>query len=132
MSLSTAQLVATSDAVITVNSSVGFEAFFYDKPVALLGDAVFAPKNSLPTPEELLAGVPDIEMGHRVGALLVVEPGAAEPSLDDIRAWGRDHLASFKLPELIGYIDVLPVNELGKLPARTIVEHLTIANGGTT
>ena len=32
----------------------------------------------------------------------------------------------------IGYIDVLPVNELGKLPARAIVEHLTMANGGTT
>ncbi len=35
-------------------------------------------------------------------------------------------------PRSCGYIDVLPVNELGKLPARTIVEHLTIANGGTT
>ena len=79
-----------------------------------------------------VAGVPDDEMGHRVGALLVVEPGATQPSLEDIRAWGRDHLASFKLPEMIGYIDVLPVNELGKLPARTIVEHLTMANGGTT
>ncbi len=79
-----------------------------------------------------VAGVPDAEMGHRVGALLVVEPGARQPSLEDMRAWGRDHLASFKLPELIGYIDVLPVNELGKLPARTIVEHLIIANGGRT
>ena len=68
--ISTAQLVATSDAVITVNSSVGFEAFFYDKPVALLGDAVFAPRNSLPTPEELLAGTFDQhDYLHRIAAL---------------------------------------------------------------
>ena len=51
--LTTARLIALGDAVITVNSSVGFEALFYDKPVALLGDAVYGLQGALLTPDEL-------------------------------------------------------------------------------
>ena len=79
-----------------------------------------------------VAGVPDDEMGERVGACSSSNPARRRPSLDDLRAWCRDRLAPFKLPEMVGFVDVLPVNELGKLPARAMVEHLTMANGGTT
>lgn len=34
--------VAASRGVITINSSVGLQAFFYDKPVVVLGEAFFA------------------------------------------------------------------------------------------
>ena len=68
--ISTAQLVAACDGVITVNSSVGFEALFYDKPVALLGEAVFAPMQSLPTAEQLLTDAFDRQdYLHRIAAL---------------------------------------------------------------
>lgn len=38
----TFDLVAQSTAVVTINSSVGLQAFFYDKPVVVLGEAFFA------------------------------------------------------------------------------------------
>ena len=72
-----------------------------------------------------VAGVPDDEMGMRVGALLVLEPHAAQPSLDELRTWARDRLAPFKLPEIVAFVDALPTNELGKLPARRVVELIT-------
>jgi acyl-CoA synthetase (AMP-forming)/AMP-acid ligase II len=78
-----------------------------------------------------VAGVPDDEMGHRVGALVVLEAGTDAIDADDLRDWARGRLAPFKLPEVVRIVDALPANELGKLPARTIVEHLTTDNGGT-
>lgn len=53
---SNAQLIAMSDLVVTVNSSVGFEALYYDKDVVVLGDAVYKPKDLFPGLVEYLAG----------------------------------------------------------------------------
>jgi hypothetical protein len=39
-----ARLFSLADLVVTVNSSVGFEALYYDKPVVVLGDAVYKPR----------------------------------------------------------------------------------------
>ncbi len=51
-----AQLISMSDVVVTVNSSVGFEALYFDKPVVVLGDAVYKPRDLFPTLEDFLAG----------------------------------------------------------------------------
>lgn len=51
-----AQLIALSDVVVTVNSSVGFEATYFDKPVVVLGEAIYKPKGLFPTLEGFLAG----------------------------------------------------------------------------
>jgi long-chain acyl-CoA synthetase len=68
-----------------------------------------------------VAGVPDAELGERVGVVVVpaVDPA---PTRDELRAWCRDWLAPFKLPDLVVSAPALPVNELGKLPRRAIVE----------
>ncbi|KUH32749.1 rhamnan synthesis F family protein [Escherichia coli] len=50
-----AQLISISDVVVTVNSSVGFEALYFDKPVVVLGDAVYKPRDLFPTLEDFLA-----------------------------------------------------------------------------
>lgn len=50
------QLIAMSDVVLTVNSSVGFEALYFDKPVVVLGDAVYKPRDLFPTLDDFLAG----------------------------------------------------------------------------
>lgn len=49
-------LITMSDVVITVNSSVGFEALYFDKPVVVLGDAVYKPKNLFPTLDDYISG----------------------------------------------------------------------------
>jgi O-succinylbenzoic acid--CoA ligase len=67
-----------------------------------------------------VAGIPDAEMGERVGAAVVVAAGAAAPTLADLRAHCRATLAPFKLPEVLAVVDELPVNDLGKLPRRAV------------
>jgi acyl-CoA synthetase (AMP-forming)/AMP-acid ligase II len=72
--------------------------------------------------EVAVAGVPDDEMGERVGVIVVVEEGRTAPTTADLREWSRDRLAAYKLPEIVVFADALPINELGKLPRRAIVE----------
>jgi len=72
--------------------------------------------------EAAVVGVPDDEMGERVGVAIVLVEGARTPGLDELRAWSRDRLATFKQPEVVVLVDELPVNELGKLPRRKLVE----------
>ncbi|MCC9055309.1 hypothetical protein LOK55_13710 [Microbacterium sp. F2E] len=47
-SYTNAQLTALADLVVTVNSSVGFEALYFDKVVSVLGDAVYKPTGLFP------------------------------------------------------------------------------------
>jgi long-chain acyl-CoA synthetase len=68
----------------------------------------------------VVAGVADEEMGERVGVAIVARPGASAPGLEELREWCRGRLAPFKLPERLVVVDVLPYNELGKLPRRAV------------
>lgn len=68
-----------------------------------------------------VAGVPDAEMGERVGVVVVPADGATPPTLEELRAHCRRVLAPFKLPERLVVVDELPTNELGKLPRRAVV-----------
>lgn len=49
-------LISISDFVVTVNSSVGFEALYFDKPVVVLGDAVYKPLDLFPTLDAVISG----------------------------------------------------------------------------
>jgi long-chain acyl-CoA synthetase len=77
--------------------------------------------------EVAVAGVPDEEMGERVGVIVVVADGEVRPTTEELREWSRDRLAAYKLPEIVVVADALPANELGKLPRRAIVEFIEAA-----
>ena len=53
---SNTQLIRIADFVVTVNSSVGFEALYFDKPVVVLGDAVYKPQGLFPTVDQMISG----------------------------------------------------------------------------
>jgi capsular polysaccharide biosynthesis protein len=49
-------LLAQSDLVVTINSSIGFEALLHNKTVILAGDAMYKPRDVFPTLEDFLRG----------------------------------------------------------------------------
>ena len=65
-------------------------------------------------------GIPSEEWGESVHAVVVVRPGA---ELADGRAWWRsrrEHLASYKVPRSVSFLDELPKTGSGKILKREL------------
>src|SRR5262249_27581219 len=64
--------------------------------------------------EAAVIGIPDVEWGQRIAAVVALRPGA---QLDEAELSGfcRQRLASFKKPEVIHFVDALPKNQMGKI-----------------
>jgi acyl-CoA synthetase (AMP-forming)/AMP-acid ligase II len=68
-----------------------------------------------------VVGIPDEVLGERTAAVVVVAPDASPPTLDDLVDLLRDRrIASYKLPEHLEIVDVLPRNPLGKVLKREL------------
>ncbi len=64
------------------------------------------------------AGIPDPEMGERVGvAVVAIGPMTA----DEVKAYCRERLAIYKTPEHVVFVDDLPYSETGKVVRRELV-----------
>jgi acyl-CoA synthetase (AMP-forming)/AMP-acid ligase II len=59
-------------------------------------------------------GVPDERMGEVGMAYVVLKPGAA-PTAESIIAWCREHMANYKVPRYVEFVDALPMNASGKI-----------------
>ncbi|MFN8532426.1 MAG: long-chain-fatty-acid--CoA ligase [Dehalococcoidia bacterium] len=59
-------------------------------------------------------GVPDEEWGERVKAVVVIRDGE-HCTHDDVIAFAKSRMASFKVPELIEFVETLPRNQMGKV-----------------
>jgi acyl-CoA synthetase (AMP-forming)/AMP-acid ligase II len=71
--------------------------------------------------EVAVAGVPDEDLGERVGALIV---GDQSLRADQIKAHCAASLARYKVPEIIAFVDELPYNRYGKIPRAAVVDVL--------
>jgi O-succinylbenzoic acid--CoA ligase len=68
-----------------------------------------------------VVGVPDTEWGQIVAAALIVQP-EAKITTDEIGAHCRAHLAGYKRPRRIIFVDTLPQTASGKVIRREVVE----------
>lgn len=75
-----------------------------------------------------IVGVPDAVKGEIPVAVIVSTEGA-QLTPDNIQKWCREHLAAYKAPRRIEFIDQMPV-EAAKIRKRELVEALTRGNLG--
>jgi fatty-acyl-CoA synthase len=69
--------------------------------------------------EVAVIGVEDEEFGQRLKAFVVVEADA-EVSENDLRSHVKAHLASYKTPREVEFLDELPRNATGKVLKRDL------------
>ena len=75
-----------------------------------------------------VVGIPDDEWGQRIGAAVVLRPGAtADPA--GLRAFARERLRGSKTPDVISIVAALPYTDTGKLLRRSVVADLTGSAG---
>ena len=75
--------------------------------------------------EVAVVGVPDVEWGEVVTAVVVLRPGAEAPDVDALRAHCADRLAPFKQPRKIAIVDALPrTTATGQIQRTLIIERL--------
>jgi fatty-acyl-CoA synthase len=71
--------------------------------------------------EATAIGVEDKEWGHRLRAFVVKKPDASLDE-DTIKHYVRDHLARYKVPREVVFLDELPRNSTGKILKRELRE----------
>lgn len=71
-------------------------------------------------------GVPDPKWGEVGIACVVLAPGAAATE-DDLLAYLREHLAGFKVPRSVAFLDALPISAAGKILKRELRERFVEA-----
>jgi acyl-CoA synthetase (AMP-forming)/AMP-acid ligase II len=64
-------------------------------------------------------GIPSEDWGESVHATVVLAPGASL-SPDEIKEFGKQHLASYKVPRSVDYVDELPRTGSGKILKRQL------------
>jgi fatty-acyl-CoA synthase len=72
--------------------------------------------------EATALGVEDKEWGHRLRAFVVKAEGASIDE-DAIKVYVRNHLARYKVPREVIFLDELPRNPTGKILKRELREH---------
>src|SRR3984957_15424299 len=67
-------------------------------------------------------GVPNEEWGEEVKSVLTLNPGyvGSDALAKDIQAFARDHLAGFKVPRSIEFVDELPRSPAGKIQRKKV------------
>jgi fatty-acyl-CoA synthase len=69
--------------------------------------------------EAAVIGVEDAEFGQRLKAFVVLKPGA-EVGEGDLKAHVKSHLAGYKTPREVEFLEELPRNATGKILKRDL------------
>jgi fatty-acyl-CoA synthase len=82
--------------------------------------------------EACVIGYHDTHRGESVKALVVPRAGV-DTDADNVIAWARGHMAAYKVPHAIEFVDSLPKTATGKVQWRALQEKENArAHGATT
>jgi long-chain acyl-CoA synthetase len=59
-------------------------------------------------------GIPDEEYGEEIKACVVLKDGKSV-SAEDLMAWTKEHIAAYKYPRVIEFLEALPQSATGKI-----------------
>ncbi|HEU5348009.1 MAG TPA: acyl-CoA synthetase [Ktedonobacterales bacterium] len=76
--------------------------------------------------EVAVLGAPDEDMGEQVVAAIVPKAGETPPA-EDIIAFCRERLASYKKPRRVVFVESLPRNALGKVQKHVLSQQLSVS-----
>ena len=76
--------------------------------------------------ESSVIGVTDEKFGERLSAFVVLEPGVTVDE-EELKQHVRNHLASYKVPREIVFLDELPRNAVGKILRKDLKARLISA-----
>lgn len=68
-----------------------------------------------------VVGKPDETWGEKVTAVCVLQSGAAL-TIKELREWGKERMASYKVPQELEIVTELPRNQMGKLEKKKILQ----------
>ena len=71
--------------------------------------------------EACVIAAPDAYRGETVKALIVPRAGA-QPDAEAVIAWAREHMAAYKVPRLVEFVESLPKSGTGKVMWRLLQE----------
>ncbi len=73
--------------------------------------------------EACIIGAHDAHRGETVKALVVLKPESrGKVSPEEIIGWCRSHMAAYKIPRLVSFVDALPKSATGKIQWRLLQE----------
>jgi len=64
--------------------------------------------------ESAVIGVPDVDWGEEIKAVVALKQDE-KATADDLKAYCKSRLASYKVPRYVAFVDALPRNALGKV-----------------
>lgn len=79
--------------------------------------------------ESAVVGAPDADFGEAVVAFVEPRAGCRTPDAARIVAHARAHLAAYKAPKRIVFVDALPRNAMGKVQKSLLRQQLTEVEG---
>jgi len=78
--------------------------------------------------EACIIAARDAYRGETVKAVVVLRTEAkGQTTPEDITAWARDHMAAYKVPKIVEFVDTLPKSGAGKVMWRQLQDQ-EIAN----
>jgi fatty-acyl-CoA synthase len=79
--------------------------------------------------ESAVIGVPDAKWGEAIKAVIALKAGETATE-DEVIGFCREHIAGFKCPKSVDFVDALPKNPAGKILKRELRERYRIPPSG--